>query len=93
MNDNQSARPSNNTAIILARWIAVMVAGACTIVIVMNLAGSMTTDGCGRRIVSPLGLILISGGVLTRHDRVRLVLGIAAALTVVAAVVLDVSGF
>ncbi len=68
--------------------------GACTILLVANLATGTVTDAFGIRIVAPLAFLLLSvGNLITRHDRARLALALCAALLIVTAVMLDMSGF
>jgi hypothetical protein len=93
MNESNSTGTSRSLATTWSRWGSVVLVGACTTLLVANLATGTVTDRLGVRIVAPLGFLLLGlGNLIARHDRARLALVLCAALLMITAVVLDMSG-
>ena len=87
MNETNPTGASRSAPSIVARWMAIVLAGVCTVVIIVNLGTAGATNRVAGRFVLPLGCLLTSLSTLIgRRDRARMALLIGGASSLVAAV-------
>ena len=88
-NPNESITRDAGT---VARWIAVVAAGLCVLIIILNLVRPKTTGWMSPRTVAPLGLLLSMGSIVATQKAAKIVLAVCGATLVTAALLLDVLG-
>jgi hypothetical protein len=94
MNEADPADSGRSSATTVARRVAVVTAGLCALVIMVNLGSGTASGRLGIRIVLPLGcLVSVAGNGIVTDDRAKMVLALCGALIVTAAVVLDLLGY